>query len=95
MPGKLNDRYLYAPANAKVLEAAYSDVWETLKEPVETLEELTGFRGFLMKWFGVLLTYTKARSGPTKKGQARLLKIASLKEAAQGLVYPSRLFSYG
>lgn len=89
--GKLNDRYLYAPANAKVLEAAYSDVWETLKEPVETLEELTGFRGFLMKWFGVLLTYTK-RERAYEEGQARLLKIASLKEAAQGLVYPSRLF---
>lgn len=87
---KLNDVYLYVPADKKTLNAAYGDVLKVLETPVENLEELTGFRGFLMRWFGILLTYTK-RERDYEEGQARLLGIASLKEAAGGEVYPSRL----
>lgn len=86
----LADVYLYEHVPESVIEKVYGDVLEVLSEPVESLEELRGFRGFLVRWFGVLLTYT-ARERAYEEGQFRLQKIASLKEAAEGMVYPARL----
>ena len=89
-PKQLGDIYLYEPAPREVLEKAYKDVREALEQPVETLEELKGVRGFLMRWFGILLTFT-TREKAYEEGQFRLQRIASLKEAADGEVYPVRL----
>ena len=88
---KLNDVYLYQTASPQDIAFAYGDVLKILKRPVEDLSEFTGFRGFLMRWFGVLLMYTK-RERAYEEGQARLQRIAALREAADGEVYPSRLF---
>ena len=73
-----------------MIEEAYGDVIHILKQPVETLEELKGIRGFLMRWFGILVTYT-FREKAYEEGQFRLQGIASLREAVEGEVYPARL----
>ena len=87
---QLGDTYLYEPAGAKVLGEAYGDVLDILAKPVEGLEELKGIRGFLMRWFGILVTYT-AREKAYEESQLLLQKTASLKEAVNGEVYPARL----
>lgn len=87
---QLGDTYLYEPAPRQVIEEAYGDVIHILKQPVETLEELKGIRGFLMRWFGILVTYT-FREKAYEEGQFCLQGIASLREAVEGEVYPARL----
>ncbi len=87
---QLGDDYLYEKARPEVIHAAYEDVLKVLEQPVETFEQMKGFRGVLVRWFGILVTWT-AREKAYEEGQFKLQKIASLQEAVKGRVYPARL----
>src|SRR5699024_6176991 len=65
---------------------------EVMASPVEELKELKGIRKFLANWFGILLVGSK-KELEYEKSQMRHVRIAGLKEAVEGKVYPNRLFS--
>ena len=58
LPGTelLNDRYLFEKPERVVAESAYADVLELMGQPVEDMPELTGFRGFMARNFGILFS---------------------------------------
>lgn len=93
LPGseKLNDRFLYEQADLSTIAGAYADVMEFLSQPVETMEDFKGLRGFLIRWFGILPFNTRKEKA-YEKSQAEQLRYRSLKEAVAGDVYPGRLF---
>ena len=88
----LNDTYLYEKPSQEVINQTYADVLEVMASPVEELKELKGIRKFLANWFGILLVGSK-KELEYEKSQMRHVRIAGLKEAVEGKVYPNRLFS--
>lgn len=93
LPGAeaLNDRFLYEQADLSTIAGAYGDVLEVLSEPVETMEDFKGIRGFMIRWFGILIFNTRKEKA-YEKSQAEQLRYRSTKEAVAGNVYPGRLF---
>lgn len=86
---KLNDTYLFEAAPERVLRKAYADVYEVNREKMPELH-LHGFKGFLAKWFGVVLTES-GEERAYEKQEARKLQYTVYKSAAEGHSYPSRL----
>lgn len=93
LPGAeaLNDRFLYELADLSTIASVYGDVLEVMSEPVETMEDFKGIRGFMIRWFGILIFNTRKEKA-YEKSQAEQLRYRSLKEAVAGNVYPGRLF---
>ena len=93
LPGTelLNDRYLFEKPERTVAESAYADVLELMGQPVEDMPELTGFRGFMARNFGILFS-DSPKEQAYEKSQADQLLIRSRKEALEGKAYPERLF---
>ena len=54
IPGSelLYDTYLYEKAESYVIAAKYPDVIKVMEQPEDTVEKLTGWRGFLARNFG-------------------------------------------
>ena len=86
---KFNDTYLFEPAPERVLRKAYADVYEVNREKIQELQ-LHGFRGFLARWFGVVLTES-GEERACEKQEAKRLQYTVYKSAAEGLSYPGRL----
>lgn len=87
----LNDWYLFERPSWEVMEEAYQDVIEIMEGPEETLDHLTGWRGFLARNFGILILRTK-KERDYEEHQAARIRVDDLVEAVEGKIYPTRLY---
>lgn len=89
----LNDDYLFAPADADKLARAYADI-EALESSIDTSIQLTGWRGFIAKVFGITL-YNRADEERYEENEENKLKVDALRSVIDGKSYPDRLFPDG
>ena len=83
----LNDTYLFQKASGEALERAYPELQDAqVQEP-----RLPGFRGFLVRWFGVLLKEGKAER-EYEAEMHRFHRFQAIREAVEGEQYPRRLY---
>lgn len=88
----LNDRYLFEKPEQGQLSHVYMDVIKEINAPQEKMDSLKGIHKWLANWFGILLVRSD-KEVEYEKSQMRQIRIAGLKEAVEGNVYPNRLFS--
>ena len=84
----LNDTYLYERPSQELLEAAYADAVKEQQEPEIVLQ---GFKGFMVKNFGISL-YSAKEAKAYEAQEVRKIKRTNARESLQGLRYPSRLY---
>ena len=87
----LNDTYLFRRPEVDEMAESYGDVLKYINEPVPEVEKERGIRGFLEKWFGIMLLGNE-RDLEHEKAQARKDNIEKLKSIFRGESYPERLF---
>ncbi|MCC2254249.1 DUF975 family protein [Ruminococcus sp. CLA-AA-H200] len=92
----LYDTYLYEQAEDWVIAAKYSDVLDLMEdlpdeEEKQTEAELSGWRGFLARNFGILLM-RRAQDREYEKQQAEVVRLQALMDDARGEAYPVRLY---
>ena len=92
----LYDTYLYEQAEDWVIAAKYSDVLDLMEdlpdeEEKQTKAELSGWRGFLARNFGILLM-RRAQDREYEKQQAEVVRLQALMDDARGEAYPVRLY---
>lgn len=88
----LNDAFLYEKADSGVLQAAYGDVIEQLKNPFDGVEKKKGILGFLARNFGIVIFRTQELAEEEAYRTAQL-KSDILKDTLEAKIYPGRLFS--
>ena len=87
----LNDDYLFATADAKLLEEKYSDVIEALNKPAVELDGIdTRHEKFFAKNLGIVLWNSKDEVEYENR-EAMKMKMQAYDSEAKGLSYPSRL----
>lgn len=86
----LNDTYLFVKADEEQLAETYLDVFSAEHLDTENVLRLKGIFRILADWFGILLT-NNPREQEYEKARAAKVLAATLKEAAEGRAYPSRL----
>ena len=93
IPGSelLYDTYLYESADPRLIEQTYADVLSVVEDMPEDEPELSGWRGWLAKNFGVLL-FRRQEEREYEQRQAEMVKIYDLIDDAQGEAYPVRLY---
>lgn len=89
---KLNDRYLFEEADAETLHGAYREYDEMISRPLPETEVSSGFTGILKNWFGIMLVNVPGEK-EYEEIKAQRIHIQKLKDAAEGLEYPMRLFT--
>ncbi len=89
--GYLNDRYLFEKAGEETRRRVYEEVFAAMGRPdPEQAEELRGVRGFMAKWFGVVL-WNSPQERAYEEAESRRIKAEVYKAAARGEAYPGRL----
>ena len=68
----------------------YADVFQAMDTPREAQEELRGFRGFLARWFGIVL-WNSPRERAYEEAESRRIRAEAYEAAARGEAYPGRL----
>ena len=93
IPGSelLYDTYLYEKAESYVIAAKYQDVIKVMEQPEDTVEKLTGWRGFLARNFGVLLL-RREQERAYERHQADYVRVHSMIDDVQREAYPVRLY---
>ena len=87
----LYDNYLYEKAESYVIAAKYPDVIKVMEQPEDTVEKLTGWRGFLARNFGVLLL-RREQERAYERHQADYVRVHSMIDDVQKEAYPVRLY---
>ena len=87
----LNDKYLYEKPDDAFLREKYADVIEITKQPPDPDGDLTGWRGFIARNFGILL-FSRAQEKEYERAEAEHIRIHELIDDMQGLAYPARLY---
>ena len=87
----LYDNYLYEKAESYVIAAKYPDVIKVMEQPEDTVEKLTGWRGFLTRNFGVLLL-RREQERAYERHQADYVRVHSMIDDVQKEAYPVRLY---
>lgn len=87
----LYDNYLYEKAESYVIAAKYPDVIKVMEQPEDTVEKLTGWRGFLARNFGVLLL-RREQERAYERHQADYVRVHSMIDDVQREAYPVRLY---
>ncbi len=87
-----NDLYLYTQADGETIENAYGDVIDILNRPHVSLQIPKGFKGFLLRNFGILLM-PDAREKAYEQDQFDRERIDDLIDQVNGQSYPVRLFT--
>ena len=87
----LYDSYLYEKAEYYVIAAKYPDVIKVMEQPEDRAEELTGWRGFLARNFGVLLL-RREQERAYERHQADYVRVHSMIDDVQREAYPVRLY---
>ncbi len=87
---QMNDRYLYERADDLLLKETYTDVLQR-KEEAALAPELTGFRGFLARNFGIVLSWSPAERAWERAQEEKALSQIR-QDAAEGRAYPARLY---
>lgn len=87
----LYDNYLYEKAESYVIAAKYPDVVKVMEQPEDTVEKLTGWRGFLARNFGVLLL-RREQERAYERHQADYVRVHSMIDDVQKEAYPVRLY---
>ena len=92
IPGSeaLNDKYLFEQADEETRRKVYADVFQAMDTPREAQEELRGFRGFLARWFGIVL-WNSPRERAYEEAESRRIRAEAYEAAARGEAYPGRL----
>ncbi|MCF0121544.1 MAG: DUF975 family protein [Oscillospiraceae bacterium] len=95
IPGveKLNDTYLFEKPEQEVLEAVYSDIQEHNSFIAAHDMQLTGFRGFLVRNFGIW-TYSRAERQRYHHVEVRKYRVMTENMILAGQMYPLRLNPY-
>ena len=86
----LDDHILFENPSREALESAYNDIIEQEKYIAKNDVELTGFRKFMVKNFGMWLGLPSERKR-YQDVESRKFRIENDKEALEGLTYPMRL----
>lgn len=89
--GLLNDAFLYEKARQEDLKLAYADIIVLAQEPAVEVTQ-PGVRGFLARNFGITL-FNRKDERAYEESQVRQMKIRLFKNAYEGRVYPTRLFT--
>ncbi len=84
----LKDIYLYERPTREILVGAYGEAMAESQEPEMVL---VGFRGFMVRNFGISL-YSAREAHAYEEQQVRKIKRHNAKESLEGLRYPSRLY---
>lgn len=87
----LFDEYLYTKANQKLLKENYSDIFELIKKSSKQETKLIGFKGFLVRNFGISL-YDDKTKNKYETEQVIKYRISYYIDALKGRVYPTRLY---
>ena len=87
----MDDEYLFRRPETSEMEESYGDVLVYINESLPQVEAVGGIRGFLEKWFGIMLLGTE-RDLEHERLQARKDNIERLKSIFNGESYPERLF---
>lgn len=87
-----NDEYLYHKANGLTIQNTYGDVIAIMNRPRVTLEVPHGFKGFLLRNFGILLM-PNAKEKAYEKDQYERDMVDDLYDQVNGLSYPTRLYT--
>lgn len=87
----LNDKYLYEKPDEALLREKYADVIEITKQPPDPDVDLTGWRGFIARNFGILL-FERNEEKEYERREAEHIRIYELIDDMQGLAYPARLY---
>ncbi len=88
---QLHDQYLYERADDLLLKETYADVLQQ-EEAAALTPELKGFRGFLARNFGVVLSWSPAEKAWEQAQEEKALSQLR-QDAAEGRAYPARLYS--
>ena len=93
LPGAeaLNDDCLYEKAAPALLRQRYADVAAILEQPPVEVENASGLRAFLARWFGLVI-FPSPRERAYEQDQARRLAVQDLAAGLDGTSYPTRLF---
>ena len=87
----LNDEYLFATADDKLLKEKYSDVIETLNKPAVELDGIdTPHEKFFAKNLGIVLWNSKDEIEYENR-ESMKMKMQAYASEAEGMSYPSRL----
>lgn len=89
---KLNDRYLFEKADAETLHEVYREYDEIINRPMLEIKASNGFLGILKNWFGILLVNVPGEK-EYEEIKTQRIHIQKLKDAAEGLEYPMRMFT--
>lgn len=87
----LNDTYLFENADPLMLEFTYSDVYEEYGRKLPEAAKLEGIQRILADVFGVTFRRNKAIE-VLEEEQSLRFQLEYDKKAAEGLVYPTRLY---
>ena len=88
---KLNDKWLFEVPPTELLEETYADVSETFSKENPMPDPYTGVRGFLARWFGIVMIYNK-RTEAQEAYKVDKMNKGIDRDALRGQVYPSRLY---
>ena len=88
----LNDKYLFRKAPQQILDNAYADIIEMMKEEKEEPGIKDGFRGFLFRNLGVSF-YNRHEEEEIERQEINAVKINIYKYAIDKKAYPTRLFT--
>ena len=88
---QLHDTYLFETADPLMLEFTYSDVYEEYGRKLPEAAKLGGIQRFLADVFGVTFRRNKAIE-VLEEQQSLRFQLEYDKKAAEGLVYPTRLY---
>ena len=86
----LKDEYLFEPASAEALKAAYSDIDELIRETESFTGGYTGAKKFFADVFGIVPAYTE-QTAAYDRNEVNRIKISHSRFELEGKVYPSRL----
>lgn len=91
MMERLDDKYLYEYATREVIDEAYSDVVAIAENGEEELPEISKFEKFLVKAFGMVLTYNDYEK-KYRRNLARQLSIMNYEKAIDREIYPEKTY---
>lgn len=88
----LNDTYLFEKASSTVLNKEYADIIQSMKKSKVKVEKSHGIKGFFENVFGISLS-SREKEKEYEEAQLNEIKIDSYKDAIEGIIYPTRLFT--
>jgi len=86
---QLNDRFLFVAPKRHELAPVYADITKLQRIPQP--QPRKGFRGFLEKYFGIVLSYDKVEKEYREWAKSRQI-VDSYTDTLNGRTYPTRLF---